>query len=524
MTMARNTDMENKKRTVRELRLVGQRKNKEELRVAAYCRVSSDSEDQLNSYSAQIRHYTKYIGENPLWELVDIYADKGMTGTKADSRGDFGRLISDCREGRIDLVLVKSVSRFARNIRDCIRYIRMLKEYGAAVIFEKEGIDTSKLSDELELTMHGLLAEQESRSISKNLRQSYARRMQSGEFNTCRPPTGYSLVNGRLEINESEAAAVRRIFSLFLYGIGKDAIAGILNDEDVYKRTNKHWSLSTVDYILRNERYIGEAILQKRYTSDELPFQRKKNNGERDMYHVIGSNPPIISKDTFEAAQSLIKERSERCGKPGAADHPFNRKIICPDCGRNFFRKISNGKFYWVCSRGNRGRSGCRVIRIEENTLKETSTLLLLKLASQRGYIVDPIISQLSDMQIRTGRNRTQIYLIDKEIAALETKSLVHAKLKANGVLGSAAFAERENEVAGKLLGLRRDRAEAMKGDTYEEAIAGLKELRGILQAGIPAIFDGDIFDKAVKKIVPADSREFDFELIGGLALRERII
>ena len=180
------------------------------LRVAAYCRVSSDSSDQLHSYAAQIRKYTAEIGNHEGWELVDIYADEGLTGTRMDKREDFNRMLSDCRKGRIDKVLVKSVSRFARNTKDCLAVLRELMSLGVTVYFEKENINTETLTTELMVSVSGALAQQESISTSQNQRLSYKRRMESGEFITCKAPFGYRLIDGKnLEIVPAEAEQVR---------------------------------------------------------------------------------------------------------------------------------------------------------------------------------------------------------------------------------------------------------------------------------------------------------------------------
>ena len=204
------------------------------LRVAAYCRVSSDSSDQLHSYAAQIRYYTDMIQNHDGWELVDVYADEGITGTRIDKREDLNRLLSDCRKGKIDKVLVKSISRFARNTRDCLASLRELSRLGVSVQFEKENIDTGTLTTELMVSVSGSLAQQESVSISQNQRMSYQRRMERGEFITCTAPFGYRMPNGKnLAIEETEAKVVQWIFQSYLDGHrppGKD------------RTWNRHWN------------------------------------------------------------------------------------------------------------------------------------------------------------------------------------------------------------------------------------------------------------------------------------------
>ncbi len=254
-------------------------KSKEEnkiIRLAAYCRVSSDSADQLHSFAAQIRYYKDYEQKHPEYKLVDIYADEGLTGTSMEKRDELNRLIRDCKKGKIDRIVVKSVSRFARNTQELLVCIRLLKELGISVYFEEQGIDTDKLNMEMIVTFPGMAAQQESESISGNMRWSYKKRMESGEFNCCNPAYGYILKDGQLMINEPQAAIIRRIFDLYLSGVGKQSIANILNDEGVSRRYGKDKMESVnIHYILNNVRYMGDALLLKSYTTETLPFEKK---------------------------------------------------------------------------------------------------------------------------------------------------------------------------------------------------------------------------------------------------------
>ena len=229
------------------------------LRVAAYCRVSSDSSDQLHSYASQIRKYTEEIGGHDGWELVDIYADEGLTGTRMDKREDFNRMLSDCRKGRIDKILVKSVSRFARNTKDCLVSLRELTTLGVSVYFEKENIHSETLTTELMVSVSGALAQQESVSISQNQRISYLRRMERGEFITCAAPLGYRLVGGKnLEIAEAETDIVRWIFDSYLAGHSAEWIAGEMTRQRIPTAWGRGiWREQTIRKILSNEKYIG---------------------------------------------------------------------------------------------------------------------------------------------------------------------------------------------------------------------------------------------------------------------------
>ena len=255
------------------------------LRVAAYARVSSDSEDQLHSFAAQTAHYTELIHQNPDWEFVDVYADKGITGTSTEKRDDFLRLLADCRRGRIDKVLVKSSSRFARNAKESLEAIRELKSLGIAVCFEEDKIDTSKLSGELLTAIFAMLAQKESEAISERMRWSYQVRMKAGKFITCNAPLGYDLVKGKLEINENEAQVVRYIFRQYLSGQSLESIAKDLSRCGVpTKAGGPRWGMTAVGYILSNEKYVGDSLLQKSYTTKSLPHRIVKNHGKYPKY------------------------------------------------------------------------------------------------------------------------------------------------------------------------------------------------------------------------------------------------
>ena len=236
------------------------------MRVAAYCRVSSDSADQLHSYASQIQYYTDLIGGQPGWVLADIYADEGLTGTKVDKREDFLRMINDCRKGKIDRILTKSISRFARNTLDTIQYVRKLKEYGVTILFEAEQIDTAYLSSEMLLAISGARAQEESLSISKNLRMNCRARMREGTYIPSRVPYGYRMKNsGELEIVPEEAEVVQLIFTSFLSGMGKYKIADMLNERQAPKQTQyPKWHERSINYILKNERLTIRSQAAKR--------------------------------------------------------------------------------------------------------------------------------------------------------------------------------------------------------------------------------------------------------------------
>lgn len=238
--------------------------------VAAYCRVSTDSADQLNSYHSQIAYYTKLINANPDWELFDLYADEGITGTSIEKRDEFKRMLADCREGKIKRVLVKSVSRFARNTTELLETTRELKDLGVVVVFEEQGFDTSQVLGEMQLTMFAMAAQEESISISKNKIWSYQKRMQNGTFIGTRAPFGYRIENGSLAIEATEAETVKKIFSLYLMGNGIHQIVDYLNKKGIPSHDLQPWRYSSVRYILSNGS-VKIGLNQKALNSKRAP-------------------------------------------------------------------------------------------------------------------------------------------------------------------------------------------------------------------------------------------------------------
>ena len=301
------------------------------LRVAAYARVSSSSEDQLNSYRVQNQYYSELISNNPDWEMVDIYADEGITGTSVEKREDFQRMMQDCRKGKIDRILVKSISRFARNTKDCLAAVRELKELGVSILFEEQGIDTARTSGEMVTAIMASLAQKGSESISGNVQWGYQKRMESGKFNTCKAPYGFRLQSGQLVIEEHEASVVRQIFDMFLNGNSREEIAAALRTANAPTRKDVAvWSGSTVYHILRNERYAGNALLGKFYTTDTFPHRKMQNRGEREQRFIYNINPSIVTTDVFERTQALLKRRDTKITAARNEVHP----AICPQHAR----------------------------------------------------------------------------------------------------------------------------------------------------------------------------------------------
>ena len=318
-----------------------QKSEAQKLRVAAYCRVSSDSSDQMNSFVAQLNHYTALISSKENWTLTDLYADAGISGTSAEKRPDFQRLLSDCRKGLVDKILVKSISRFARNTKECLEIIRELKSIGIGVCFEEQNIDTSNMSGELLTSVFAAIAQKESESLSAKMRWSYQYRMKSGTFLPSSVPFGYMLQGKKILINEENAEIVRYIFNAYLAGYGIAEIAEQLNQQKVLNRT---WHCTMITRILSNERYIGDSLWQKTYATDDLPVRQVRNNGEREQYYAERTHPPIIALEVFQAVQALKSQRREKYySELHSKDAPLQKSCTAAPVGPYSSRESAAG-------------------------------------------------------------------------------------------------------------------------------------------------------------------------------------
>ena len=494
------------------------------IRTAAYCRVSSDSTDQLHSFASQVRYYTRIIGESEGMELVDIYADEGITGTKTKNRDDFCRLINDCKMGKIDRVLTKSVSRFARNTVDSIMYARLLKENCVSILFEKENIDTAYMSNELLLAISGAQAEEESASISKNMIWSINRRMKNGTYLASHTPYGYKIENGEYVIDQAEAEVVRLIFKNYLTGIGKKKIADMLNLMNVPNREGTLWRISTVEYILGNERYIGDAIFQKTYTDAAVPFKNRPNRGKVPQYYVENTNPPIISKEEYEAAVRLTEERRNRKPYKKTADRTLNGKIRC-SCGGTFGRKTVSGKAYWSCNIHESDSGKCNSRRVPEDDIYEAYITAVNKLREYRCEILLPAIQQTENLYLRSGNSTLKIKEIDREIAELSDKNILITRLHSKGIIRSFEYSEQISAVNSKITALRKERTKLFEERDESGTLSGLKTLNNRLTDLKKPLteFDSELFAETVKGISVPNNREVRIEFAGGLTVSEKI-
>jgi len=353
------------------------------LRVAAYCRVSLEKESMLHSLSAQVSYYSEFIQNHRGWQYVGVYADEAISGT-SNIRPEFNRLLVDCREGKIDMIITKSISRFARNTLTMLEVVRELKSINVDVFFEKENIHSISGDGELMLTILSSFAQEESLSVSENCKWRIRNQFKTGvpyHFSII----GYELKNNKLEIVPREAEVIRMIFNDFLSGMGKIAIIKKLNAKGLMTRNNKLWQEKAVDRILRNEKYAGDLLLQKFYSSNHLEKQKRVNVGQLPSYYITDSHEPIIDRDTFERVQLELEKRARiyNAGAVTGMPHSFAGKIVCGECGDNYRRRITHAgekyeKAVWICTTKNRlGKEACGSKQIPEDIISKTTAEVL---------------------------------------------------------------------------------------------------------------------------------------------------
>lgn len=458
---------------------------KPKLRVAAYCRVSTDSDEQATSYEAQVEHYTEYIKRNPDWEFAGIYADDGISGTNTKNREEFNRLIKDCETGTIDMVITKSISRFARNTLDCLKYIRRLKEKNIPVFFEKESINTMDAKGEVLITIMASLAQQESQSLSQNVKLGLQFRYQNGQVQINHNRfLGYTKdENGNLVIDPEQAEVVKRIYREYLNGYSMDKIAsGLESDGILTGAGKKKWWTSTINKILRNEKYMGDALLQKTYTTDFLNKTRVKNNGIVPQYYVEDDHEAIIPKEIFMMVQEeLARRRVVKTSANGkkrsySSNHCLSQKIICGECDE-MYRRIhwySHGRktVVWRCiSRLESTGIECHARTIHETDLQEIVVIALNQLLGNKSKY-QKLLQQNIATVIRASAEETTKE-IDKKLIELQ-KELVK---KANDK-------DSYDEIAEQIFELR-DKRQQFTMDTAQrdEQLKRITELQDFIKS-----------------------------------------
>ena len=504
------------------------------IRVCAYCRVSTDDDGQYHSYDAQMEYYKGLIQKNPAWKFCGIYADEGISGTSRWGREDFQRMLEECEKGRIDLILTKSITRFARNTVDTLSTVRHLKEIGVSVYFEKEHLNTMTEESEGILTVYGAVAQQESENISQNVHWSAVNRFRHGTFVISRRPYGYDKDEAKeLAVKKDEAAWVRRMASMYMNGMSGVRIAEYLNQNQVAAPYGGLWSSEAVLRILFNEKTVGDCLHQKTYSTGTVPFRTERNHGKKPQYFIRDDHEGILCRDEQMRLQQIKRHRlghrarMKSCGNEGA--YILSGKVVCGECGRVFIRKKEQRQkgvsIKWRCPGHRSEACQCYTNEIWEADIERMFVNTFNTLKEHADEIVDPVIRGMKKMQETNGLHEALDTLNQKKLELKEQRHILR-QLKANECIDSALYFEESRKIERELSRCRSEEKQLHSRGTHQDTITGLQAVLHQLQGydGKMQAFDGDQFILLVREVSVGKERELGFHLRCGLILHEPVI
>ena len=490
------------------------------LRVAAYCRVSTDTEDQLNSYKSQVKYYTELIKSKPEWSLAGIYADEAITGTQVKKREDFQRLINDCMNGDVDMVITKSISRFARNTLDTLKYVRMLKDKGVAVFFEEENINTLTMDGELLLVILSSVAQQEVENISANVKKGLKMKMQRGELVGFQGCLGYDYnpADKTITINEEEAAVVRYIFQRYTEGAGGSVIAKELENLGYKtKRGSPKWADSTVIGIIKNEKYKGDILLGKTFTVDPISKRRLYNFGEEDQFYIREHHEPIISEEVFEAAQEILRRRAKpRSLNVDGKREKFSRKyafscmIECGFCGgtltrRSWHSSSQYNKAIWQCVVSTKkGKKFCPESKgVDERTIERAFVESYRLLCQNNKDVLDEFMKRTEEALSESNAGK-RLAKAEKDIHALEVKKSKLVDMRLEDAIDKETYDRKYLDLSSQIEQLQKEceslQDAAETETTMRKRVAMFRQT--LEQNEVLDTFDRHIFESIVEKVI----------------------
>ena len=508
------------------------KKSGQVMRVAAYCRVSTDKLDQANSLESQQRYFNEYIARNPLWELYEIYVDEGITGTNTLKRESFNKMVQDGKDGKFDLIITKEVSRFARNLLDSVKYTRELREYGIRLIFMNDNIDTDQPDHEFRLAMMASLAQEESRKTSERVRWGQRRRMEQGVV-FGRDMLGYDVRDGKLIINEKGAEIVRLIFHKYLdEGKGCHVIANELRDAGIKTASRmKEWSHTVILRLLKNEKYCGDLVQQKTYTQSYLSHKKKYNRGELDYVIIKDHHEPIIDRETFEAVQREIERRHNlHYKKNGFANrYPLSGKIICGECGATYvhsLKKCPNGSRYenWTCITKNKegkprttkdgAKVGCDNFNLRDSDIRLILKHIISDIMLDRRELLDSVLSTVDEV-MKTCFDKNNAEYFENEIIKLEAKKEKLLDMCLSGDVETSEYkkaCERLNAEHTELLSkLNAEKEKSSLAEDKAQIMESIKEYVNSITIGDE--WDDILYRELVDKVVTYKDRTIDVHL-----------
>lgn len=502
------------------------------LKVAAYCRVSTASDEQEESLTAQREHYENYIKSNPEWEFAGLYFDEGISGTKIEKREGLKKMLADAQNGKIDFILTKSISRFSRNNVDCLNMTRDLLSVGVGIYFEKENINTRTMGSEFLLAVMSSLAESESRNASTNLKWGFHERMKNGSYIQATPPYGYEKKDGKLVINHEKAEVVRMIYRLTLEGLGTEKIAQKLDEMGIPSpRNGKQWYATTVRQIVQNERYIGDSLYEKTYSDEE--FYRHRNHGERTQYYLKHTHEPIITRDAFEKANAIINQRGMDRGIRKEDEKYQNRylfsgKLVCAKCGAHLKHciirvRVSGPYSAWKCPTHIRAKEKCSMPMIEESKLRTAFTTLINKLIFSRKQLAEPYLKDLKNLD--PAALTASITEIKETYSSVMEQQDTIAQLAADGVLDSATYQDVFSKLNKEMIDLntRKDLLTKSLNNNNKFIAEAIKLVRYLKSTNISRNMDEVAFQEFVDEVIIYSGTQVGFKLKCGLLLKEEL-
>jgi DNA invertase Pin-like site-specific DNA recombinase len=488
--------------------------------VAAYCRVSTDSEDQLNSYKSQKTYYTDLIKKNKEWFFVDIYADEAITGTQVTKREEFQRMINDCMNGDIDMVITKSISRFARNTLDTLKYVRMLKEKNIAVYFEDEKINTLTMDGELLLVVLSSVAQQEVENISANVKKGLKMKMKRGELVGFQGCLGYDYhsEDKTITVNEKESEIVRYIFNRYIEGAGGSVIGQELENLGyVTKYGSSTWAPSTILGIIKNEKYKGDLLLGKTFTVDPISKRRLDNMGEEDQFYIREHHEPIISEEVFEKAQEILNRRNKNRGKIGdgkrekySRKYSFSCMLECGFCGntlsrRNWHSGSDYSKVIWQCvAATKKGKKYCPDSKgIPEQAIEEAFLESYRLLCDDNKDILDEFLQRMDETLSSSTVNK-QLSKLDKEIESIEGKKSKLVDMRLEDTIDKVSYEAKYSAFTEKQEQLLKEREKLQETAANEKDIKRrLRDFKKALEQNeVLSEFDRYVFESIVEKVI----------------------
>ena len=490
------------------------------MRVAAYCRVSTDSEDQLNSYKSQVEYYTDLIKGKSEWDLAGIYADEAITGTQVAKREDFQRLINDCMNGDIDMIITKSISRFARNTLDTLKYVRMLKEKNIAVFFEEENINTLTMDGELLLVILSSVAQQEVENISANVKKGLKMKMQRGELIGFQGCLGYDYhsEDKSISINEEEAEIVRYIFRRYIEGAGGSVIAQELQNLGYKtKRGSTTWPETTVIGIIKNEKYKGDILMGKTFTVDPISKRRLDNYGEEDQFYIRNHHEPIISEEMFEKAQEILKRRAKprRLNTDGKREkfsrkYAFSCMLECGFCGGTLTRRSWHSgseynKLIWQCvTATKKGKKFCQDSKgIAEEIIEKAFVESYRLLCQNNKDVLDEFLARTEEA-LSSNNAAKQLAKIEKDISALDGKRAKLVDMRLEETIDKETYEQKYYDLTSQIELLQKERVSLQESAETENTMKRrIAEFRKTLEENeVLDTFDRYVFESIVEKVI----------------------